>query len=305
MVNGLPVTWLVGALSEMAQATSRIAPVRHRPVRVTKGGHVKVRTILASLAILTLSAGVAFAATKFQVKPDEFDPGKTFLVQGQWLDGIGCVTSGHIAVPNADFTGVSGTAPYSDGGCPTGDTSDRHNQGLLLVKTGPTNNFASATAELKGVKGIHLTELGYDLRKPQSFSDPRGSHCGAGAPRFDVITTDNVDHFVGCSSPTPKQTATGAGWIRLRWDPTTAFPPILATDTVKSITIVFDEGQDASGGPDTFGLAVLDNIDVNGTLVGNKEANNDNGDDKSNGDDHGKNNHNDKGHKGDPDNNND
>jgi hypothetical protein len=29
---------------------------------------------------------------------------------------------------------------------------------------------------------------------------------------------------------------------------------------------VFDEGQDTT--PDNFGLAVLDNIDVNGTLVG-------------------------------------
>jgi hypothetical protein len=33
------------------------------------------------------------------------------------------------------------------------------------------------------------------------------------------------------------------------------------------LTIVFDEGQD-TGGPDFFGLAVLDNIDVNGVLVG-------------------------------------
>jgi hypothetical protein len=37
---------------------------------------------------------------------------------------------------------------------------------------------------------------------------------------------------------------------------------------VKSIQIVFDEGQDPSGGPDESGLAVLDNIDVNGVLVG-------------------------------------
>jgi hypothetical protein len=36
--------------------------------------------------------------------------------------------------------------------------------------------------------------------------------------------------------------------------------------TVKSIEIVFDEGQDT--GPDNFGIAVLDNIDVNGVLVG-------------------------------------
>jgi hypothetical protein len=36
--------------------------------------------------------------------------------------------------------------------------------------------------------------------------------------------------------------------------------------TVKRLSIVFDEAQDSP--PDFFGLAVLDNIDVNGTLVG-------------------------------------
>ena len=38
------------------------------------------------------------------------------------------------------------------------------------------------------------------------------------------------------------------------------------TGTVKSITIVFDEGTDT--GPDNFGLAVIDNVDVNGVLIG-------------------------------------
>ena len=77
---------------------------------------------------------------------------------------------------------------------------------------------------------------------------------------------DDVTHFVGCASPPPLQTATGTGWIRLRWLPAQAFPPILPGRLVKSISIVFDEGQDT--GPDFFGLAVLDNIDVNGKLVG-------------------------------------
>jgi len=35
---------------------------------------------------------------------------------------------------------------------------------------------------------------------------------------------------------------------------------------VRSIEIVFDEGQDVA--PTNFGEAILDNIDVNGTLVG-------------------------------------
>jgi hypothetical protein len=37
--------------------------------------------------------------------------------------------------------------------------------------------------------------------------------------------------------------------------------------TIKQIAIVMDEGQD-TGGPDLSGLAVLDNIDVNGIFVG-------------------------------------
>jgi hypothetical protein len=35
---------------------------------------------------------------------------------------------------------------------------------------------------------------------------------------------------------------------------------------VRRLSIVFDEGQDT--GPDNFGLAVLDNVDVNGKLIG-------------------------------------
>jgi len=246
---------------------------------------MKLRAILSALAIVALTAGAAYAAAKFTVTASEFDPGNTFLVQAQWLDGIGCPTNGRIAIANADFTGVSGTAPYSDAGCPTGDSSDNHNQGLLLAKTGPSvANFAAAQADINGVKGIHLSELGYDVRKPRSFADPSGSHCGAGAPRFDVITSDNVDHFVGCASPPPAQTATGLGFVRLRWTAAqlaAAFPPILPTDTVKSITIIFDEGQDI--GPDNFGLAVLDNIDINGTLVGQGDnaGNNDKGKNKN------------------------
>src|SRR5439155_2268385 len=145
-----------------------------------------------------------------------------------------------------------------------------HNEGLLLVKTGPTANFAAATAELTNVKGISpLTELGYDIRKSGgSGASTLGSHCGAGAPRFDVVTSDGMVHFVGCNSPPAMVAAFSTGWVRLRWDPATAFPPILSTDVVQRIVIVFDEGTDASGGPDEFGAAILDNIDVNAVLVG-------------------------------------
>jgi len=142
----------------------------------------------------------------FQVKPQEFDPGKTNLVQAAWLNGIGCPTNATIALPNASFTGVGSFTTYTDPACGPlvggGDPKDQHNEGLLLVKTGPTTNFASAGAELHKVKGITLTELGYDIRKfgLGMHTGPQGSHCGAGAPRFNILTTTGF-FFLGCSSP--------------------------------------------------------------------------------------------------------
>lgn len=205
----------------------------------------------------------------FQVKPQEFDPGKTNLVQSTWLNSIGCPTDAQIAVPNATFTGVAGFAPFTDLACTVGDPKDQHNEGLLLVKTGPTGNFASATAELTRVKGITLTELGWDMRKLGASGNAAGSHCGAGAPRWNVLTDDGVGHFIGCNSPPPTtQTPSATGWIRMRWNPAAAFPPISPLTRVVRIQIVMDEGQDAGGAPDQFGAVVLDNITVNGAIVG-------------------------------------
>lgn len=201
------------------------------------------------------------------VIPHDFDPGHTNLVEAGWLDGIGCPTGASVALSNATGTGIAGFTTFSDPACPTGDPKDMKNEGLLMVKTGPTENFASAEADLKKVMGISpLFELGYDLRKSVSAATPNGSHCGAGAPRFDVITTDGTDHFIGCNSPPAVETASSNAWIRLRWDPATAFPPVTPTEVVQRISIVFDEGTDTA--PDFFGAAILDNIDVNGMIVG-------------------------------------
>ena len=178
-----------------------------------------------------------------QVTPIDFDPDHTWLVQSAWLNGTGCPASL---------------------GCVPGDLDrdDQHNEGLLLAKTGPTSTFASAVAELKKVRGVTVTELGYDIRKPfpAGNADVRGSHCGAGAPRFNLVTKDGTTLFIGCNSPPPAATAAGTadGWTRLRW----TVPGV----QVERILIVFDEGQDT--GPDNFGAAVLDNIDVNGEIVG-------------------------------------
>lgn len=252
--------------------------------------------LVASLVFVA----VAIAAGAFnQVKPGVFDPAHTNLVQSGWLSGIGCPTGAKVAT----YPATSPTGTFTSGGCPTGDPNDKGNEGLLLAKTGPTPNNASAFAVLKNVKGITLTELGYDLRKPgANQNDPRGSHCGNGAPRFNITTSDGF-WFNGCNSPPPTVTSnTGDGWMRLRWSPVTGFfgpcGPCAVTGTVKEISIVLDEGQDT--GPDNFGLAVLDNIDVNGTLVGQgagpQNANDNDNDDNDNDDNDGDNDHHDHHH---------
>jgi hypothetical protein len=196
-----------------------------------------------------------------------FDPAHTNLVGGKWVEGTGCPTN----QPVATYPATSPTGTYTDPACTTGDPSDQSNWGLLLSKVGPTSNNASVEVELHNPKGItNLTELGYDIRKRGSLN-VAGSHCGAGAPRFDIVTTTDT-FFLGCNSPPPTQTV-GDGWTRLRWSPVMAYSASTfvlgpVTGTVQRIVIVFDEGTDTSGGPDQFGAAILDNIDVNGQLLG-------------------------------------
>jgi len=220
------------------------------------------------LSPLQLAISNSVSSSKsITVVPFEFDPYRTNLVRSTWLTATGCPTSA--AIVTLDMSGNPQPGTFADTGCPSTDPKDHKFEGLLLSKLGPTANFAAAGAKLEGVKGMLLTELGYDIRT--------GSHCGAGAPRFNVVTTGAlgpVNHFVGCASPPPAHAGASTGWKRLRWTATqlaAAFPPLLPTDIVDSITIIFDEGTEEVGGPDgpeTSGLAILDNIDINGQLIG-------------------------------------
>jgi hypothetical protein len=237
------------------------------------------RKLLAiAVAAFFVAAATAAAAEVFHAaKPQEFDPFDTHLVQAAWLGGIGCPTNAKIVT--FDPAGNLQTGTYTDPACATGDPRDTRNEGVLLAKTGPTGNIASALVILLQAPET-LTELGYDIRKPGPSVDPRGSHCGAGAPRFNIVTKQGQTFFLGCNSP-PGAQLTGTGWLRLRWG--TSGVPLQAFSTtgalvdvttldVDRLLIVFDEGQDASGGPDQFGAAILDNIDVNGVLVGEGAA---------------------------------
>lgn len=213
---------------------------------------------LGAATVLVLALYAYADGLNFGVHPFTFDPSQTKLVAAEWMIGAGCPT---------DATVTTGAGTFTDPACTSGDTTDHNNKGLVLVKTGPTPNNAASGAFITGIpeSGVTLTEIGYDIRI--------GSHCGAGAPRFKITTTTGKLYFLGCSSPAPTTITPGTGWRRLRWGDGTAGSvtaflngAILEaiTDPVNDISIVFDEGQDT----DPIGLAVLDNIDINGTLQG-------------------------------------
>lgn len=180
---------------------------------------------LPVVALLVLSSAATALAAQggIQVKPWVYDPGNTGESQSVWVTGQGEADSGNA------------------------------NQALYLTKNGATADNVASGATVTGVNGITLTELGFDYRDD--------GHCGAGAPRFDVITQDGGDHFFACAYGT--HIDLGNGWFQVRFADSDAFPPVPDGAQVASIAIVFDEGTDV--GP---GFVYLDNIDVNGAVAG-------------------------------------
>ena len=169
------------------------------------------------------------------------------IVSAAWIKGMGLPDNGGA---NSNPTNPTDNPNKND---------DRN--GLLLSKNGPTPDCSAAGADITGAEGAILTVVGFDIRN--------GTHCGAGAPRFNVEATDGFHFLGGCSNgtqtPAPQDPA---NWTRVRIDPSNpgqAFPPIAAGAKVKSISIIFDEGTDAGPGA---GLAVIDNIDINGAIAG-------------------------------------
>jgi hypothetical protein len=239
---------------------------------------MRKKYVVALATVVALAAAAAaYAATGHfrAARPAEYDPAHSELVNAAWVNGAGCPSNATISTDGTSST------PYPAANCAGGDTGDQHNEGLLFVKSGPTANYAEPYVELKDLTGATLSEVGYDLRKPgANTGDSRGSQCSAEAPMFQFDMSDGHTYYVACSSPPPaSQTAVGIGWLRLRWgagghvsgyqDGATLMP---IPGTVVNAYIVFQDGQD--GAPSNSGLSVIDNIDVNGSIVGHGAASN-------------------------------
>ena len=196
-----------------------------------------MRWVALSAVVAALVSISSFGfATVVQVLPGLFDPDGTGIVTAHWITRQGL----------ADDVGKA-------------------NHALFLQKDGPTSVNASAFAVIGGVEGLTLTELGFDYRND--------GHCGAGAPRFNVTLPDGRYFFFGCVYGNPQVTESAPGWTRIRWKDGegTVFPAgnyewpgfgVFGV-VVQSIAIVFDEGTDQGSG-----FAFLDNININGSLIG-------------------------------------
>jgi hypothetical protein len=209
---------------------------RNRTALIASG--LVLSLVLAGSALAGPPAGVALKRLK--VKPSVFDLDGTGIASSKWVTHQGLADAG------------------------------KSDHALVLKKEGTTATNASAGASLHGVKKLlALTELGFDYEV--------GGHCGDGAPRFNVTLTDGTVFFFGCASGDVMGTLTdrdGDMWNRVRFTNADAFPqdgvsvwPNFGVAEVQAIHIVFDEGTDVG-----VGFTRLDNIDVNGKLMGKPGA---------------------------------
>jgi len=216
----------------------------------------------AALALVGVLSVNAAAATKYTAVAGTFvgtagdcfpSPAGNKIVTSTWLNGLG--------LPD------DGTAN------PGGGTT---HQGILLSKNGPTSDCSAAVVTIGGfVAGGTLSALGFDYRL--------GGHCGGGAPRFNVTDTSNNTYFFGCNTGTASTSPQDpANWSRVTFN--AAGGPYPGAEgfvfgpggtPVQSIAIVFDEGTDTPtvDAPAGVGLATIDNIRINNTLITKKAGN--------------------------------
>lgn len=135
---------------------------------------------------------------------------------------------------------------------------------IVLAKNCPTVTDAAAGVDiisaLEGGSISALTELNFEYQN--------GGHCGAGAPRFNVVV-DGTTSFLGCTQGA--HTDLGNGWTRVVFGPTDfAAAGIPTTGTLDDLMIIFDEGIDTPTGGTigSAGTVTLDNISINADVVG-------------------------------------
>lgn len=185
--------------------------------------------LVFALAISVISFAEPGKNNKFKTKPFVVDPDDTDLVASAWVT--------HTGLPGAG----------------------KSDHALYFQKDDLTAGTGYAAAQIKHFKNrptTDLTELGFEYKN--------GGHCTALSPRF-VVRVDGVDHSLGCSTGLASPSLVDPiNWTNVRFGSSELVGAgIPALGTIESVHLVFDEGTDA--GP---GSVYLDNIDINGLLMG-------------------------------------
>lgn len=137
---------------------------------------------------------------------------------------------------------------------------------IFLQKLGATSNCAAAGVDiissLEGQPVGNVTELNFEYKN--------GGHCGGGAPRFNLELNGSSNAFLGCNNVvgTPSTTP---GWTHVEFTAAQIQAAVVAaggspTDTLTDLYIIFDEGTDTP--TPGAGTVNIDNISVNGAVVG-------------------------------------
>ena len=148
-----------------------------------------------------------------------------------------------------------------------GQKGDLKQFGLYLQKHTASADFAAAGVRnmlILPIPAASLNTLAFDISGfPGADFGGANGYCGAGSPRFNVVSGAGTC-FLGCVHGKKTQD-TQTGWWEIRFDaPFSNFPGCSdVTGDVASISIVFDEGTDV--GP---GNVVIDNIRINNEVVG-------------------------------------
>ena len=149
-----------------------------------------------------------------------------------------------------------------------GAGGDPQRLGLLLQKLTTTANFSASGASLSrsnsSAEQLHFLSFDITGFPGLPFGTANG-YCGAGAPRFNVVSDAAATCFLGCIHGQKQQSAESGWWTISFVPPFTQYAGCEGgvTGTVRSISIVFDEGTDV--GP---GSVVLDDIRVNNRVIG-------------------------------------
>jgi hypothetical protein len=254
--------WTVMALVVPTIAALGIACDQRTPTETQRAGDANATAALSSKNGDDDNGGLRAVPFVFVGRAGDCGtgyPAGSNIVTAAWLGGMGLPDDG-----GANF----GTDPRSNP-----SRNDPH-LGLLLSKNGPTPDCSSSGARITGVRGTRVDAtfmLGFDYRN--------GGHCGAGAPRFNVTirtsaSNTNLLSFVGgCANGVSVAADQDPQWSRVRFAVAQQFPAIPPGSKIESISILYDEGTDTpstnalSQEPSGVGLAVIDNIYINGRYI--------------------------------------